>query len=160
MQTKFVRARFVPNLSTPCSVDDEEGTEEASWMDNAFIVTTFSGTALGGTDAADARAALTAAGIPCDLSEHEVDPADEPVSPPYREYRVLVPAAFGMQATSLLDTAIFNGRFEEDWKTQFESLSDEEIQSINIDALCEGLLDRAERLRKAYTREVSRRRGE
>jgi hypothetical protein len=137
---------------------NEESEDDAAWIENAFTVTTFSGTALGGTDAADALAALKAAGIPCEILEHEIDPAEESVPAPYREYRVIVPSALGMQATSVLDMAIFNDRFEEDLRTQLESLSNEELVSLNIDVLCAGLLDRAERLRKAYRNEVGRRR--
>jgi hypothetical protein len=69
----------------------------------------------------------------------------------------MVPGSFSLQATSVLDTAIYNRRLEDEWKTQLESLSDEEFQSVNIDAACAGLLDRVERLRKAYKRETARR---
>ena len=69
----------------------------------------------------------------------------------------MVPDALSLQATSVLDTAIFNGRLEADWKTQLESLSDEELTALNVDALCAGMLDRVERLRKAYKSEVARR---
>jgi hypothetical protein len=62
----------------------------------------------------------------------------------------MVPEALNLQAASVLDTAIFNERAVVDWKTQLESLSDEELAALNIDALCAGLLDRVERMRKAY----------
>ena len=135
----------------------DESPEDDGWMENAFPVTTFSDRASGTVDAAEARDALLAAGIPCQITEHEIDPSDEPVPLPYREYRVMVPGSFSLQATSVLDTSIYNGRLEEEWKTQLESLSDEEFHSLNVDALCAGLLDRVERLRKVYKREVSRR---
>ena|SRR5688572_2018330 len=138
--------------------DEEEGPDEHE-LGNTFTVTTFSGTPAGIADATDARTALLAAGIPCEVTEHQIDPADEPVADPYREYRVMVPDAFGLQAASVLDTAIFNARVEADWKTQLESLSDDELKALNVDALCAGLLDKAERLRKAYKREVARRLG-
>jgi len=138
---------------------NEEGDKHPVWLDleKTFTVTTFSGTPAGIADAADARAALVAAGIPCEVTEHEIDPGEEPVPDPYREYRVMVPDAFGLQAASVLDTAIFNARVEGDWKTQLESLSDDELKALNVDALCAGLLDRAERLRKAYKKEIARR---
>jgi hypothetical protein len=135
----------------------EDGAEEDHWSEKAFAVTTFSGTAAGPAEAADARDALLAAGIPCEIHEHEIDPSEEPVPQPYKEYRVMVPDALSLQATSVLDTAIFNGRVEADWKTQLESLSDEELAALNVEALCAGLLDRVDRLRNAYKREVARR---
>jgi len=137
------------------SVDKDD--EDDSSLEKAFTVTTFSGTASGPAEAADARGALLAAGIPCEITEHEIDPGEDPVPLPYKEYRVMVPDALSLQATSVLDTAIFNGRLEADWKTQLESLSDEELAALNVDALCAGMLDRVERLRKAYRSEVARR---
>lgn len=136
---------------------EKDVDEDDRSLENAFTVTTFSGTASGAGDAADARNALLAAGIPCQISEHEIDPAEEPVPPPYKEYRVMVPNALSLQATSVLDNAIFNSRLEADWKTQIESLSDEELAALNVDELCAGLLDRVERLRKAYRSEIARR---
>jgi hypothetical protein len=134
-----------------------ESSEEVDWLENAFPATTFAEWGSGAVDAAEARDALLAAGIPCQVTEHEVDPSDEPVLPRHREYRVMVPGSFSLQATSVLDIAIYNRRLEDEWKTQLESLSDEEFQSVNIDAACAGLLDRVERLRKAYKRESARR---
>jgi hypothetical protein len=135
----------------------EEDSEGDDWLERPFTITTFSGTASGAAYAADAHNALLAAGIPCEISEHEIDPSEEPDPTPYKEYRVMVPDALSLQAASVLDTAIFNARLEEDWKTQLESLTDEELAALNVNALCAGLLDRVERLRKAYKREVARR---
>jgi hypothetical protein len=132
-----------------------EDFEEVDWAENAFPVTTFSRT--GPEEAGDARNALLDAGIPCEVIEEEIDPSDEPVGSPYKEYRVMVPNALSLQAASVLDTAIFNGRLEADWKTQIESLSDEELSALDVDALCAGLLDRVERLRKLHKRELARR---
>ena len=137
--------------------DDEEEAADADWLENAFPVTTFSAKPAGLADAADARDALTAAGIPCDVTEHEIDPDEQEVSESYRQYRVIVPATFGLQAVAVLDTAIFNPRYEADLQVQFESLSDDELRALNVDSLCAGLLDRATRLRKAYEREIGRR---
>jgi hypothetical protein len=44
-----------------------------------------------------------------------------------------------------------------DWKTQLESLTDQQLVRLNVDDICAGLLDRAARLRKAYLAELSRR---
>jgi hypothetical protein len=143
------------NSRFSASTDELEDGE--AWLENGFPVTVFSGTPAGAADAMDAHSALHSAGIPCEITEHDVDPADEPVPPPYKEYRVVVPAALSMQATSVLDKAIFNARLEADWKTQLESLSDEELSRLSVDALCGGLLDRVERLRRVYKAEVARR---
>jgi hypothetical protein len=175
------------------SLDSREGEVEtvvqtakpeldADWLENASAVTTFSGGASAAAEAVEARDALLAAGIPCEITEHDIDEteiesADELVPATYRiyratvpgagdvpmrslEYRVMVPAAFSLQAASVLDIAIFNPRLEEDWKTQFEGLSDEELRALSVDALCAGLLDRVVRLRKVYNTEVARRCGE
>jgi hypothetical protein len=137
--------------------ENDEDDDDSSESDKTFAVTTFSGTGSGPAEAADARDALIAAGIPCEVIEHELDPSEEPVPLPYKEYRVMVADAVSLQAASVLDTAIFNGRLEADWKTQLESLSDEELSALSVDSLCAGLLDRVERLRRLYKSEVARR---
>jgi hypothetical protein len=70
----------------------------------------------------------------------------------------MVPAASILKATSVLDKAIFNPEIEADWKTQLESLSDDELRELSLDDICAGLLDRVDRLRRAYKSEVARRR--
>jgi hypothetical protein len=135
----------------------DEPADDPDWLETAFTVTAFSERTSGAVDAAEARDALLAAEIPCQLTEHEIDPSDEPVPLPYREYRVMVPASFSLQATSVLDISIYNGRLEEEWKTQLESLSDEEFETVHIDSVCAGLVDRVERLRKTYKGEAARR---
>ena len=133
----------------------EDDADEDHWSEKAVAVTIFSGTLP--DDAARARDALLGAGIPCEITEHEVDPSEEPVSQPHKEYRLMVPEALNLQAVSVLDTAVFNERVVDDWKTQLESLSDAELAALNIDTLCAGLVDRVERMRKAYRTEVARR---
>ena len=70
----------------------------------------------------------------------------------------MVPAALILKATSVLDKAIFNPGIEADWKTQLASLSDDELRELSADDICAGLIDRVERLRRAYESEVARRR--
>jgi len=70
---------------------------------------------------------------------------------------VMVPAGMSLQAVSVLDTAIYNPRYETDLKTQFESLSDDELRALDIESLCRGLLDRVDRLRRTYKLELDRR---
>jgi hypothetical protein len=133
-------------------VDDEHPDEEP------FVACAFTDYRGGSSaaDAAEAHAALQAAGIPSRIEVNEIE--SEPVNPgPRTEYQVIVPGALSLQATSVLDKAIFNPKTEADWKTHFEALSDEQLLRLNADALCAGYLDRAARLKKAYTDEVRRR---
>ena len=69
----------------------------------------------------------------------------------------MVPGAFSLQATSILDVAIYNREMEEGWKSHFANLTDDEFSTLNIDDICKGLLDRVDRLQRAYKREVARR---
>ena len=107
--------------------------------------------------AADALAALQAAGIPCQIEVHDVDqPAEEART--YQEYRVMVPGALNLQATSVLDQEIFNGGQESEWRAHFAELSDKELRTLNPEVICAGLRDRIKRLTRAYNDEVKRRR--
>jgi hypothetical protein len=64
----------------------------------------------------------------------------------------MVPAAFSLKASSVLDRHLFNPELEETWRTHFDELSDEELRRLNSDDLCAGLLDRAARLKRVYER--------
>jgi hypothetical protein len=160
-------------IDPPESADDEDDSQEGffsletadesepeeDWVENGFPASVFSSSASGATNAAEARDALMAAGVPCAIREREIDPAEEAEAPPpsYKEYWLMVPPSFSLKATSVLDKAIFNPAMESDWKTQLASLSNEELRSLDVDDICSGLVDRAERLRKLYKNEVSRR---
>ena len=142
---------------TADDVDVEATNDEFDADGETFMVTSFAD--YGGSaaaDAEDARRALEAAGIPSEIKVEEIAP-----EPPPREKRferqVIVPAALGLVATSVLDKAIFNPKMEEDWKMHLSALSDDELQTMNADLLCAGFLDRAKRLRDAFTAEVKRR---
>jgi hypothetical protein len=107
-------------------------------------------------NAANARAALRAAGIPCYITMQREDPPS--ANPPPRQfYNVMVPGALSLQATSVLDRDIFNAEHEADWRTHLEALSDEELRAQNPEIFCAGLLDRAARLKRAYRDEIARR---
>jgi hypothetical protein len=101
---------------------------------------------------------LLAAGIPCHLSAVPPDPQNED-SQRFDEYRVLVPASLNLKAISVLDKEIFNADLVADWTTHFADLSDEELRALNPEAICAGLLDRVERLTRAYNDEIARRRS-
>ena len=47
---------------------------------------------------------------------------------------------------------------EAEYRTHFEQLSDEDLRALNLSALLAGLSDRIERLTRAYTEEMERRR--
>jgi hypothetical protein len=133
---------------------DEETVDDASFVACAFTDHPGGSSAM---DAAEARAALQAAGIPSRIEVREVEP--EPVDPrPRTEYQVLVPGGLSLRASSVLDRDVFNAKMEADWKTLLESLSDDQLLHLNADAICEGFLDRAARLRKVYKSEILRRR--
>jgi hypothetical protein len=137
--------------------DTEDGLQP-DWLDDAACACTFD--AYPGTDSASdaeqAREVLEAAGIPCVISHEPQDPPAEG-GQPRSEYRVMVPGALNLLATSVLDKEIFNPELEADWKTHLEELSDEELRALDPDAICEGLLDRAERLKRVYHEKATRR---
>jgi hypothetical protein len=85
------------------------------------------------------------------------DPRHEDVHH-FDEYRALVPASLNLKAISVLDKEIFNADLEADWRAHFAALSDEELRALNPEIICAGLLDRVERLTRAYTDEIARRR--
>jgi hypothetical protein len=108
-------------------------------------------------NASEASAALQASGIPSRIELREVE-EENTSQRHWTEYQVIVPNGMSLQAASVLDRDFFNIRTESDWKTHLESLSDEQLLRLDADAMCEGLLDRAARLKKAYNNEVQRRR--
>ena len=70
----------------------------------------------------------------------------------------MVPNMLSLKAASALDKEIFNSEVEAEWKNYFEALSDGELRAVNTNILVGGLLDRIERVTKAYDEEIARRR--
>jgi hypothetical protein len=134
---------------------------EPDWMEYAACPCSF--TAVPGSnhahDAERAREVLRAAGIPCHLSVVSPDPPAE-AAQRFDEYRALVPASLNLKAISVLDKEIFNADLEADWRAHFAELSDEELRALNPEIICAGLLDRVERLKRAYTDEMARRKSD
>ena len=64
----------------------------------------------------------------------------------------MVPGALYVQAANVLDREIFNPKVEDEWRTHFEALSDEDLHALNSEIICAGLLDRMKRLRKVFRR--------
>ena len=103
--------------------------------------------------AARACEALRESGILCRLNRPERQ-LDQPAL-----VEVLVPVGQFLNATAVLEWEIFNPRFEEEWRTHFESLTDEELETIDLDLMRSGIRDRAERLERAFRSEVARRKA-
>ena len=131
--------------------------EDPDWLEEALPATAFSMHPSAAEDAVAALDTLRAAGIPCQIVEAEIE---EHYAPGHREYQVMVPNGFSLQATSVLDKEIYNPRMEIEWRTHLESLTDTQLRALSPDALCAGFLDRAERLRRVYHEEVARRRAQ
>jgi hypothetical protein len=129
---------------------DEDGDEEPDWLDTAASACSFQ-VSPGGRYAEDAGRASTIlrdAGIPSRVVSEEEGLAS-----------VMVPGALILKASSVLDRDMFNEELEENWRTHFDHLTDEELRALRPDDLCAGLLDRAARLRRAYQEAVERRKA-
>jgi hypothetical protein len=107
-------------------------------------------------DAANARGALEDARIPCYVAVEKLPP-ESAVPGREREYRVLVPGALNLHAVSVLDRDVFNQHVEADWRAHFEVLSDDALLALDSEIICAGLVDRVERLKRAYSDELARR---
>jgi hypothetical protein len=101
----------------------------------------------------DARNILESAGVPCSAVTREVAPS----AVTQRFWELMVPGALILQATSILDKEFFNPQLESEWRTHFDVLSDEELRALRLQDLTAGLIDRVERLTKAYKDELGRR---
>ncbi len=162
--SEFAKRGLSPDAAPPLPADDHVVTNsevEPDWLEFAACPCSFTDApgSHHGPDAGRAREVLLAAGIPCHLSVISPDPRNED-SPRFDEYRVLVPASLNLKAISVLDLEIFNADLEADWRTHFTDLPDEDLRALNPEVLCAGLLDRVERLTRAYNDELARRKGE
>ena len=136
---------------------DVEGGDTPEWSREAACVCTFATYAGNNatSDAENARDVLTEAGIPCYVALRHVNAT---LAPPSRsEYRVMVPGGLNFEAASVLDKEIFNAEIEAEWRAHFAVLSDEDLLGVNKEVLFGGLLDRIERVRRAYDEEGARR---
>jgi hypothetical protein len=135
-----------------------DGGQKPGWLDSAACACGFSNRPGdgGAAEIENARSVLESSGIPYYVVVHELEPLSVS-SPPVYEYELMVPGGYSMLAQSLLDKEIFNPQMEATWRTQFELLSDEELQTMSPQTITEGLLGRIERLTRIYTEEISRR---
>ena len=146
--------------------DREEGDSdlhydgEPDWADEGACACTFMAAADGSPSsrALDAKVALQAAGIPCNLATRKPEQEEpEPQQAPRDEQWLMVPGNLVMFARSVLDKELFNTEVEEVWKSYFENLSDEELRDADTKQLFCGVLDRLERLTRAFDEEKARR---
>jgi len=135
-----------------------EAEAEPDWLESAAVAASFTSHpgAIQAPEAAQACEVLRAAGVPCQINTVEPDPSDDE-SPRFTDYQVMVPGALNLIAASILDKEIFNAKLEANWRAHLEELSDEELRVLNPAIICEGFLDRARRLKRAYEDEIARR---
>jgi hypothetical protein len=154
------RISDVPNILPDEDVDFvvealDEG-DKPGWLEEAAEVCSWSDVPNDGAyDAEIARDALEGAGIPCYL-DLVMDP--QVASELTHRWRLRVPGNFNLQATSVLELEIFNPKFDAEWKTHLEGLSDKELRETSLQVAFGGLIDRIERVTKAYDEEIARRR--
>jgi hypothetical protein len=131
---------------------------EPDWLESAACACSY--VSHPGNDAAadadNARDVLQSAGLPCRIVVEEEPKGD---STKQVVYRVMVPGALNLEATSVLDQELFNPELEADWRAHFAVLSDEDLSAINLNSVCAGLEDRINRLKRAYREEIERRKG-
>jgi hypothetical protein len=107
---------------------------------------------------AEVQTALQEAGIPNRVVVKPPDP--EPPSTSHRShslYCVMVPGERGTHAYSVVERKVFNRMAEAEWRSQLQAFSDEELRALDPEDFWGALLDRAERMKRAYLDEVARR---
>jgi hypothetical protein len=57
----------------------------------------------------------------------------------------------------VVEREVFNRQAEAEWRSQLQSFSDEQLHALNLDDFWGALLDRAERMKRAYLHEIARR---
>ena len=138
------------------SVDRPDASD---WLDGAACVCTFPVSSVHNPNYDDtpARTVLESAGIPCHLELCQVAPDPEPA--PQSEYRLMVPGEFNLEASCVLNKEIYNERMVDGWRAHLTTLSDEQLLAATDDDLYGDLVDRLERMKRAYDEEVARRRS-
>lgn len=135
---------------------DDDTDVKPAWLEEAVCACSFAASpgdkSTGGL--ADATNVLRNAGIPAHTVLEKIDP---PRAAEQYEYRVMVPSGLNLQAASVLEKEIFNSEIEDTWRAHFAGLSNEELFTLKKEALFGGLLDRLERVTRAYEEELARR---
>jgi hypothetical protein len=104
---------------------------------------------------AEVQAALWDAGIPNRIVVKPPEP--EPPSTLHSVYCVMVPGDLGARACSVVERKVFNRIAEAEWRSQLQSYSDEELRALTPEDFWGALLDRVERMKRAYLSELARR---
>ena|SRR5579883_1093445 len=144
-------------VAEPADFPEHDSHLDPDWLETAeqacsFVLQSATNYAEEGETAC---AVLRRAGIPYQVVFEEPEP-DRPVG----MMKVMVPGHLVLKALSVLDKEIFNREFEETWRSHLPDLSDQELKDLHPDAVCAGLLDRAQRYRRIYAEEVERRRAQ
>jgi hypothetical protein len=104
---------------------------------------------------AEVQTALREAGIPSHIVVKPPEP--EPPSAPRSLYCVMVPGELGARAYSVVERKVFNRIAEAEWRSQLQAFSDEQLRALNPEDIWGALLDKAERMKRAYMDEIARR---
>jgi hypothetical protein len=104
---------------------------------------------------AEVQAALREAKIPNRIVVKPPEP--EPPSAPRSLYCVMVPGELAARAYGVVERKVFNREAEAEFRSQLQTFSDEQLRAMNPEDSWGGLLDRAERMKRAYLDEIARR---
>jgi hypothetical protein len=137
--------------------DDTDGGPPPAWLEDAACswsayvsqYADYIGTG------AEVQAALREAGIPNRIVVKPPEP--EPPSTPRSLYCAMVPGDLGTRACAVVERKVFNRMAEAEWRSQLEAFSDEQLRALNPEDIWGALLDKAERMKRAYFDEIARR---
>lgn len=153
-----LRRRRLTRYDT-AGVGGDESANAPIWLEDAACVCAFeSGPGQQPTERLEqAESILASAAIPYFVNATREETSGRSSPQPRYRYELMAPGALHLRAVSLLDRHLFNAELETEWVTHFEMLTDEEFSALDLDDLTAGLLDRVERLTKAYADERARR---
>jgi hypothetical protein len=155
--------RHVTEFASPEEAGDvdyamSDDGEKPGWLDEAVeVYSQAAHTGVTPERTVQARDVLEAAGVPCYLDAHEIDEEESAALRTTHEWRLMVPGTLNLRATSVLERDIFNVDFEAEWKTHLETFSDAELRAMNPQFVFCGLFDKIERVTRAYSEELGRR---
>ena len=136
-----------PDLSSRIAGRYRLDRDHQDWEEDAAVVLT---TIDLGDDIVHAREALQEVGMPAKIRREEA--VSEGGS--LRAYHeLIVPGQWALDAISIVDRDVLNEHAEQDWMVHFETMSDADFESLDIEILLAGMEDRLERLKNAYYRE-------
>lgn len=136
-----------PSLSSRIAGRYRLDSAHQDWEEEAAVVLT---TVELSDDIVDARRALQEIGMPAKIRREEAVTEGGTLRA-YHE--LIVPGQWALDAISIVDRDVLNQHAEQDWVVHFETMSDEDFSSLDIDILLAGMEDRLERLKNAYYRE-------